>query len=65
MKPDLKILQAARVSELRATAESLAAAVKPLPPVAVPRTGRAQRRFILWLLMRDRNRSGAMMEYLE
>jgi hypothetical protein len=65
MRPDFKILQAARVAELRAAAEGLAAAVKPLSPVTLPRTGRAQRRFILWLLMRDRRRSGAMIEHLE
>ena len=60
-----KILEAARVAEIRENAERLAAAVKPMTPLVVPRMPRSHRRFVLWLLMQDRKRSSAIMEYLD
>ena len=60
-----KILQAARVDDLRTNAESLAAAVSQPSKMILPRSSRSQRRFVLWLLARDRRRSSAIMEFLD
>jgi hypothetical protein len=65
MDTALQIMQAARVDDLHADAERLAAAVKQPTRVQLPRTSRARRLYVLWLLARDRKRSKTVTDLLE
>jgi hypothetical protein len=60
-----KILQAARVDDLRSSAERLASVVRQPAKIRLPRTSRHQRRLVLWLLARDRRRTESLIELLE
>jgi hypothetical protein len=61
----LKILQAARVDDLRSSAETLASVVRRQENLQLPRASRSRRHLVLWLLARDRKRSEAMAKFLE
>jgi len=64
-KTAARILEAARIADLRESAEKMAAAVKPMKPLVVPRMPRRHRRLVLWLIMQDHKRSSALMEFLD